>query len=1151
MQTTMQNIVSLTISLLLCSSALALPLVTVGRAPVAPKIDGALDDAAWEHAIMLSDYTLMNTVLRAPQQTETRVLHDQDALYLSFRCYEIVLQPAQQRMHEFRAKHGPETRDERVWSEDGVEVFLSTQTSGQPYFHFVVNALGARFDGRGNGDKNWNPEWQAAARRFDAGHYDVEIRIPFSSLGANPKPGHLWRAQFCRNRQPKESFHSAWPPPIGGYHEPANFAHLRFVPRELPEVRFPGFTEFSGVGQAQIISTGLRGSVARVHVAGLGDGKAPTLTQTIDGGGCDFGLLRSVLAEKIQAPGQYNIHLKLLEPDGKTVLLETPATRWLLGAYEAQLTVAKRGQVQLTAKVNGQAVDIVDGALHLRPGRNLIALRAIRADAGAIRAALAVQKRILSGTGWRAYAGQQDDWGNPTLDDSAWPLVDDLGDGWLWQGTNKELVLRRWVDIPATGYCSPQYAPTHLARGAAQLLTFALDGSGDPEDFWFELTLPPFIRLVNPLDPESRPALSAIHHQRIALPDGRIRHRLDLSNGQRYADGFGGELQWQTEEGGMFYHRLLRFGGSGDWQTVKTIVRAPTEATSTRLWFLKWPRLSGRLEFDDVSLKEVGSTVELVAHGDMEHQFKETWLTGRARRRAEPDGNHFVQMNATPEAAGNQIWFRAKELLPIQGGREYVFSCRARWEDISQPRTVKGSYPLVIQIDQDAPEGDATISYGWTSAGGALTTIDHELQCVVGPRLVGKQPKEIRIVNWPSWGYGYPLGCLANPAQRQAMADQWQRCGLNVLHDVPLQREFSVSLRSRFALLSTLHWHNSGSAYEGAIDAFLKQHEDAKAVTFSGALHPKRACPTYLLSTEGGELRGAALSQIRREVRALPCDIYCTDYEVPVSVPPTICFDARCITAFRRYANILPQVELTPQILIEEYIGRWTEFQLDNNHGILRAVRGAVEDVRPDAKYMLYSGYQCTYTKEHYGVDWEAMRTTMDIACAGYGRSPKRIADTVEALQGVPLVGGVLEYRKSMRPFSLGTRAMRCVLDCRGGVMFFYDTVVDARFHRAIADASLVAAEFEDLILHGTRDDGLAQASGEFAQGDVCVYDGPKRRLVVLFNERKTKRQGTLELLKLPSGARMRVFPSGETVKGPASAITMEPMTYRAYDIVK
>ena len=1142
---------ALTFSLILCSSALAHPLITVGRVSVPPKIDGSLDDEAWKHAIVLSDYTLMNVPIRASQQTEARVLYDQDALYLGFRCYEIVLQPAQQRVHEFRAQHGPETLDERIWNEDGVEVFLSPHASGRPYCHFIVNARGARFDGKGKGDNSWNPVWQAAAKRFDAGYFDIEARIPFSSFGAGPRTGRLWRAQFCRNRRPKQAFHSAWPPPVGGYHEPANFAHMRFVPRELPEVRFPGFVEFAGVGGAKIISTGLQACIARVYVAGLADEKGPALTRTLDDGGCDFGPLRSALAEKIQSPGRYDVLLKLLEPDGNTVLLETPVARWLLGTYEARMTITKRGQIQLAATVNGQPVDIATGHLRLRPGKNLIALHATRKGDGAIRTAFTVQGRTLSRTGWRAYAGQLDSWDSPALDDSGWSFASDLGDSWMWQGASAELLLRRWVSIPATGYCSPGHTPTHLARGAAQLLTFALDGSGDPKEFWFELTLPPFIRLMNPLDAEGRPGLSAIRHERIVLPDGRVRHRLDLSNGRRYADGFGGELQWSTDEGGMFYHRLLRFAGSSDWRTVKTVVRAPALATSARLWFLKWPRLSGRLEFDDVSLRKVGSDVELVSHGDMEGQFKQTWLTGRARRRAGPDGNHFMQMNAEPEAVGQQIWFRCKELLPIEGGHEYVFSCRARWNDVKQPRTIRGDYPLVVQVDENAPEGKATISYGWSSARGAMTMLDHELRCVVGPRIEGKQPKGIMFVNWPSWSYGYPLGCLANAAQLQAMADQWQRCGLNVLQDVPLRREFSVSLRSRFALLSTLHWHNSGAAYERAIDSFLRHREDARATTFSGALHVKRACPTYLLSSEGKALREVALSHIRREVRALPCDIYCTDYEVPISAPPTICFDARCIAAFRKFASIPAQVELTPQILIGKHIEKWTDFQLRNNLAILRTIQDAIKDVRPDAKYMVYSGYHCQYTKEHYGVDWELMRPAMDIACAGYGRSPLRVADTVEALGHVPLVGGVLENRRCIRPFSLGTRTMRCVLDCGGGVMLFYDTVVDARFHRAIADASLVAAEFEDLIKHGTRDDGLVRASGEFVQGDACVYDGPKRRLVVLFNERSTERRGTLELLALPPSAKARAFPSGKAVKGPTFAVRIEPRTYRAYDITK
>jgi hypothetical protein len=350
-------------------------------------------------------------------------------------------------------------------------------------------------------------------------------------------------------------------------------------------------------------------------------------------------------------------------------------------------------------------------------------------------------------------------------------------------------------------------------------------------------------------------------------------------------------------------------------------------------------------------------------------------------------------------------------------------------------------------------------------------------------------------------------------------------------------------------LMSTIRWHNAGREQRGTVLDFLTRNEPARAVEYSGNRHASRACPTYLLGAEGADLRKLAVDDVRREAGGAAAHIYCTDYEVPVSLPPTICFDERCVTGFREFAGLGPDVELTPEALTARHIDRWTEFHVHKNVEVLRLVADAIRSVRPDARYMVYSGYHSDYTKKHYGVDWALLRPVIDIGSAGYGRPAESVQATVEALAGKPLVGGVLEYSRSTRPDSLHTRVLRRVLDCRGGAMSWYGTVIDARWFRAFAEASAVAAEFEGLILDGRRDDSLVQATGELNQSDVCVYEDDVRRLIVVFNESPVAHKGTLELHGLRAASKVREFPSGKVLAGRRLGVHVPAWNYRVFRV--
>ena len=1138
-----------------CSVFAARPLLTVGRIGTAPVLDGRLDEDAWQQAIVVSDLLRVDTGKLESQPTEIAVVHDAEALYIGARCHELVLDPKQQRLHEFRAAQGPETRDDRVWHDDSIELFISPASSGAPYYQFIVNSRGARFEGCGK-DKSWDGTWDAAGSTSNDGYFDIEVRIPFSTLGAVPESGRAWRAQFCRNRMPKDDYHCAWPPAPGGFHRPEAFAELQFTSRTLPKVRLDGFVDHASVGTARVETQALAGVLLHIDATSSAGRAAARIERTLDADGCVLGPLRAALADAIATPGSYRVQATLSVPSHAHPLLVTPAVRWMLGTHPARLVVSVRGDLEWHGAVNGRVLEDRQDTVKLRPGTNAIVLHCRRGAEGALRAALSAGGRELDSAGWRRHDGPLEAWVDAELDDRDWLPVEPLDDGWLWQGGSDEVVLRRTVTIPTESYCSPDNGPTELARGAAQMLTFAFNDLTAVSDFRFELTLPSFITLIDPLDREFRPGFSAIGHERVRLDDGWTRHVLDLSSRGRAVDGFGGELQWcESADGsvGMFYERVMRFGGSSEWTRVEARAFAPAKAKAVRAWFLKWPRrgVSGLLEFDDVSLRKADDDREMIEHGDMEEAFKATWLIGSAKRCREPDGNHFLRMDAKPDAWQRQIWFRKQDVIPVEGGVEYVFSCRARWRDVVQPVAGKGTYPVVVQVAGDAPEGALDVSYGWSADKGATATLARELTCTVGPPIRGRQPERILLVNWPSWGYAEPLGRLASEAQLQAIAEQWFRCGINVARPIPRQNRFSLGLASRFTMMSTVHWHNAGREHRGAVLDYLKEHEPARAVDYSGKRHESRACPSYLLGDGGAALRELAVDGVRSEARGVAADIYCTDYEVPVSSPPTICFDDRCISGFRQFAGLGQDVELTPETLIRDHIYRWTEFHVLKNVELLRLVADAIKDARPDAKYMVYSGYHNDYTKKHYGVDWALLRSVLDIGSAGYGRPVESVEATVLALGDKPLVGGVIEYSRSTHPHSLSTRVMRRVLDCRGGVMSWYGTVVDARWYRAFADASRVAAEFEELIRGGRRNDSLVQVAGDLSPADVCVYDGDARRLIVIFNESGTVRRGTLTVSGLAGTSEVKGFPSGAAAVSHPIELNIPAWSYRVFSVVK
>lgn len=154
-----------------------------------PVIDGRLDDACWQKAAVASGFVRLGTKTPAREQTTARLTYDDRAVYIAFTCQASQMD----KILALRTKH-----DRGVWEDDCVEVFLDVNHDHTTYYQFIVNSIGTRLDARwtenGRLEVKWNCQWEAKSTRHADG-WDVEVAIPFESIGARPG---IWGINLCR-----------------------------------------------------------------------------------------------------------------------------------------------------------------------------------------------------------------------------------------------------------------------------------------------------------------------------------------------------------------------------------------------------------------------------------------------------------------------------------------------------------------------------------------------------------------------------------------------------------------------------------------------------------------------------------------------------------------------------------------------------------------------------------------------------------------------------------------------------------------------------------------------------------------------------------------------------------------------------------------
>jgi len=197
------------------------------------------DDAAWGAAVSIEWGP-------SPYPTRFRALWSDAGLFLRFDATD----PS--------PWHTMTRRDEHLWDEEVVEIFLDPDRSGRDYYELEINPANVVCDLRMISpwpDKKGDIDWNLAgletrvATLGDASKprgWTATAFLPWSGLIAlpsaakvalPPKPGDAWRFNVFRIERPggkpspeKDAVFAAWSPPsVKSFHDAAAFRDLVFV----------------------------------------------------------------------------------------------------------------------------------------------------------------------------------------------------------------------------------------------------------------------------------------------------------------------------------------------------------------------------------------------------------------------------------------------------------------------------------------------------------------------------------------------------------------------------------------------------------------------------------------------------------------------------------------------------------------------------------------------------------------------------------------------------------------------------------------------------------------------------------------------------------------------------------------------------------
>ena len=184
--------------------------VAIPRLEDEVRVDGVLEEAVWQRAARLTDFSTYAPVdgTASTEPTEVLVFYSPSAIHFGVRAHAA---PGTVR--------ATLANRDRLQTEDQVRIFLSTFNDGRQALYFAVNPLGVQADGvlvegstalgggfaglaTGREEPDLSPDFVFESKgRLTPDGYEVEVRIPFKTLRFPSAARQAWGLHVTRMQQ--------------------------------------------------------------------------------------------------------------------------------------------------------------------------------------------------------------------------------------------------------------------------------------------------------------------------------------------------------------------------------------------------------------------------------------------------------------------------------------------------------------------------------------------------------------------------------------------------------------------------------------------------------------------------------------------------------------------------------------------------------------------------------------------------------------------------------------------------------------------------------------------------------------------------------------------------------------------------------------
>jgi len=213
----------------------------VWKTPAPIQVDGRLDEPVWASVRSVGPFVNNVDGSGSEVRTDAWIVCDDEMLYFAFRCPDDNIWSTRNR------------RDQHLWEEEVVEVFLKGDPSHPSYIELEVNPLGTMLDiflidvRKPIPYESWNSSGLKWAVHVDGTvdgnpgdrEWTCEIALPFADVVTAkrnpPGPGDRWALNLYRVEAKPVKAGLAWAPTMKpDFHVPARFGELIFTGRVAP-----------------------------------------------------------------------------------------------------------------------------------------------------------------------------------------------------------------------------------------------------------------------------------------------------------------------------------------------------------------------------------------------------------------------------------------------------------------------------------------------------------------------------------------------------------------------------------------------------------------------------------------------------------------------------------------------------------------------------------------------------------------------------------------------------------------------------------------------------------------------------------------------------------------------------------------------------